>query len=111
MNGAVETLELIGAWLAELPAAEPSLWLALAFGLFALGMLWLSSVRRRVAVAAPRAGGADKLEFCGAGALAMENKDQYAVLMRVALLSSMEAAYTTRNLGFRCAQDDRGDAQ
>lgn len=56
-------------------------------------------------------GGADKLKFCGAGALAMENKDQYAVLMRVALLSSMEAAYTTRNLGFRCAHDDRRDAQ
>lgn len=56
-------------------------------------------------------GGADKLKFCGAGALAMENKEQYAVLMRVALLSSMEAAYSTRNLGFRCAQDDRSDAR
>ena len=56
-------------------------------------------------------GGADKLKFCGAGALAMENKDQYAVLMRVALLTSMEAAYTTRNLGFRCAKDVERNAQ
>ena len=56
-------------------------------------------------------GGADKLRFCGAGALTMQNKDQYAVLMRVALLSSMEAAHTTRNLGFRCARDDESDAQ
>ena len=50
-------------------------------------------------------GGADKLKFCGAGALTMQQKEQYAVLMRVAMLSSLEAAYTTRNLGFRCARD------
>lgn len=50
-------------------------------------------------------GGADKLKFCGAGALSMEQKENYAVLMRVALLSSLEARYTTRNLGFRCARD------
>lgn len=50
-------------------------------------------------------GGADKLQFCGAGALSMEQKENYAVLMRVALLSSLEARYTTRNLGFRCAKD------
>lgn len=47
--------------------------------------------------------GADKLKFCGAGALSMEQKENYALLMRVALLSSLEARYTTRNLGFRCA--------
>lgn len=50
-------------------------------------------------------GGADKVKFCGAGALSMEQKENYAVLMRVAMLSSLEAAYTTRNLGFRCAAD------
>jgi formylglycine-generating enzyme required for sulfatase activity len=50
-------------------------------------------------------GGADVLKFCGAGALSMEKKENYAVLMRVALLSSLEARYTTRNLGFRCASD------
>ncbi len=48
-------------------------------------------------------GDADKLKFCGAGALSAENRDEYAVLMRVALLSSLEARYTTANLGFRCA--------
>ena len=49
-------------------------------------------------------GGADQLQFCGAGAITMEEKENYAVLMRVAMLSSLEAAYTTRNLGFRCAR-------
>ena len=50
-------------------------------------------------------GGADKLKFCGASAISMEQKENYAVLMRVAMLSSMEADYTTRDLGFRCAYD------
>jgi formylglycine-generating enzyme required for sulfatase activity len=50
-------------------------------------------------------GSLDKLEFCGAGALTMEQKEQYAVLMRIAMLSSLEANYTTRNMGFRCAKD------
>jgi sulfatase modifying factor 1 len=49
-------------------------------------------------------GGADQLQFCGAGAISMEEKENYAVLMRVALLSALEARYTTRNLGFRCAR-------
>ncbi len=49
-------------------------------------------------------GGADALQFCGAGAITMEEKENYAVLMRVAMLSSLEASYTTRNLGFRCAR-------
>ena len=50
-------------------------------------------------------GGADQLQFCGAGAISMEEKENYAVLMRVALLSALEARYTTRNLGFRCARE------
>jgi formylglycine-generating enzyme required for sulfatase activity len=50
-------------------------------------------------------GSLDKLEFCGAGALSLEQKENYAVLMRVAFLSSLQASYTTRNLGFRCARD------
>ncbi|MGV8930940.1 MAG: formylglycine-generating enzyme family protein [Luteimonas sp.] len=49
-------------------------------------------------------GDADKFKFCGAGALSMDDRDNYAVLMRVALLSSLEARDTTANLGFRCAR-------
>lgn len=49
-------------------------------------------------------GGADELLFCGAGAITMEQKENFATLMRVAMLSALEARYTTRNLGFRCAR-------
>ncbi|MEO8063548.1 MAG: formylglycine-generating enzyme family protein [Pseudomonadota bacterium] len=50
-------------------------------------------------------GGADKTKFCGEGALSTTDRDNYAVLMRIAFLSSLEAGYTTANLGFRCATD------
>ena len=50
-------------------------------------------------------GSADNLKFCGAGAVSMEQKENYAVLMRVAMLSSLEANSPTRDLGFRCAYD------
>ena len=50
-------------------------------------------------------GDPDLLKFCGSGALTLEQKENYAVLMRVAMLSSLQARYTTANLGFRCAKD------
>jgi formylglycine-generating enzyme len=50
-------------------------------------------------------GDADKMKFCGAGALSMGDRENYAVLMRVAMLSSLEARDTTNSLGFRCAKD------
>ena len=50
-------------------------------------------------------GDADAMRFCGAGALSMDDRDNYAVLMRVAMLSSLQAESTTINLGFRCAKD------
>lgn len=50
-------------------------------------------------------GDADTAEYCGAGALSMDDRENYAVMMRVALLSSLQAQDTTRNLGFRCARD------
>jgi formylglycine-generating enzyme len=50
--------------------------------------------------------GADKFKFCGAGAITMEQKENYATLMRVAMLSSLKATDTTVNLGFRCAKSD-----
>jgi formylglycine-generating enzyme required for sulfatase activity len=47
----------------------------------------------------------DTLRFCGPGALTMEEKENYATLMRVAMLSSMQARYTGATMGFRCATD------
>jgi len=46
----------------------------------------------------------DKLKFCGAGAISLKQRENYAVLMRVALLSSLKAADSTASLGFRCAK-------
>lgn len=50
-------------------------------------------------------GDADTARFCGAGALSMDDRENYAVLMRVAMLSSLAARDTTTSLGFRCARD------
>ena len=50
-------------------------------------------------------GDPDLAKYCGAGALSVADRENYAVLMRVAMLSSLRASYTVRNLGFRCAQD------
>lgn len=49
-------------------------------------------------------GDADKGKFCGAGALSMRDRENYAVLMRVAMLSALAGADATANLGFRCAR-------
>jgi len=49
-------------------------------------------------------GDADRMRFCGAGALSMRDRENYAVLMRIALLSSLSARDVTSSLGFRCAR-------
>ncbi|HEY0939719.1 MAG TPA: formylglycine-generating enzyme family protein [Steroidobacter sp.] len=45
----------------------------------------------------------DLMRFCGEGALTMEQKENYATLMRIAMLSSMKASYTSATMGLRCA--------
>lgn len=49
-------------------------------------------------------GDPERVKFCGAGAISIVGRDSYAVLMRVALLSSLNAADSTTHLGFRCAR-------
>ncbi len=48
-------------------------------------------------------GDPDTKRFCGSGAVTMEQKENYAMLMRIATLSSMQASYTSSSMGFRCA--------
>jgi formylglycine-generating enzyme required for sulfatase activity len=55
-------------------------------------------------------GDPDLLKFCGAGAVSMQDRDHYAVLMRIAMLSSLQAADVTGNLGFRCVRPAAGSA-
>lgn len=47
------------------------------------------------------------MRFCGEGALTMEQKENYATLMRIAMLSSMKANYTSATMGLRCASQER----
>src|SRR5690242_18202166 len=62
---------------------------------------WMADVNAMMTSADSREqDGADKLKFCGAGAITMEQKEIYATLMRVAMLSSLKATDTTANLGF-----------
>jgi formylglycine-generating enzyme len=49
-------------------------------------------------------GDPDTLKFCGAGALSATDRENYPVLMRIAMLSSLSASSTNRNLGFRCVK-------
>jgi len=48
---------------------------------------------------------ADPEKFCGSGALNVQQKENYAVLMRIAMLGSLRAADTGHIVGFRCARD------
>jgi formylglycine-generating enzyme required for sulfatase activity len=50
---------------------------------------------------------ADPEKFCGSGAQNLQQKENYAVLMRIALLGSLQASDTGHALGFRCARDLR----
>lgn len=55
-------------------------------------------------------GDPDLRKYCGAGAIEVGERENYALQMRLAMLSSLQAAYTTGNLGFRCVkplQDER----
>ncbi|MEP7207744.1 MAG: formylglycine-generating enzyme family protein [Casimicrobiaceae bacterium] len=50
-------------------------------------------------------GDPDRARFCGAGALSVSDREQYAVMMRVALLSSLDGSDSTTSLGFRCVRE------
>lgn len=51
------------------------------------------------------AGQAKLLEYCGGAALSLADKENYAVLMRLALLGAMDARRGGNYLGFRCVRD------
>jgi formylglycine-generating enzyme len=45
-----------------------------------------------------------QLETCGAASLSLGDKENYAILMRIALLAALNASDTVNTLGFRCAK-------
>jgi formylglycine-generating enzyme len=50
-------------------------------------------------------GDPNRNRFCGSGAIDLEQKENYAMMMRIAMLSSMKASYSSNSMGFRCATD------
>jgi sulfatase modifying factor 1 len=56
-------------------------------------------------------GDPDQLQYCGAGAISLQDRDNYAVLMRIALLSSLNGKDTTDSLGFRCARSTETESK
>ena len=48
---------------------------------------------------------ASSVRFCGGSSLGAADPSDYASFMRYAMRESLKAAYTTGNLGFRCASD------
>jgi formylglycine-generating enzyme required for sulfatase activity len=68
---------------------------------------WVEDFNGTLVAADAREGGdAEQDRFCGSGALSAADVDDYASFMRIAFRSSLEARYTTANLGFRCARDE-----
>lgn len=49
--------------------------------------------------------GLDRQLFCGAGAVGAKDVENFPAFMRYGFRSSLKAAYTVHNLGFRCAKD------
>lgn len=49
----------------------------------------------------------DKNLFCGSGSVNATDLMNYAAFMRYAFRGSLKARYTTKNLGFRCADDKK----
>jgi len=49
--------------------------------------------------------GIDRQLFCGAGAMDASLRDDFPAYLRYGFRSSLKAAYTVHNLGFRCAFD------
>jgi sulfatase modifying factor 1 len=93
-----------GARLATVGRGTPNYW-----GVFDLnGLVWewvLDFNSTQVSGDSRTGASADRMQFCGAGALAAGDKQDYASFMRLAFRGSLEARYTTSALGFRCARD------
>jgi len=67
---------------------------------------WVEDFNGLFVDADSRAGGGKRqLGFCGAGAVSLADRRNYAVLMRVALLAALESNQDGARLGFRCARD------
>lgn len=60
---------------------------------------------------ARKGGNSDNNLFCGASSIGATDLMNYAAFMRYAFRSSLKGRYTSRNLGFRCADDVKENIQ
>ena len=77
------------------------------------GLVWEWTLDFNSALVSGESRGDASLErslYCGSGASNAADFTDYAAFMRFAYRSSLEASYTTANLGFRCACDEDGAA-
>lgn len=81
--------------------------LANGFGIYDLSGLiweWTSDFNSLVTASDPR-DSARGSSFCGGGGLNTSNPRDYAAFMRYTYRTSLQGAFTGKNLGFRCAKD------
>ncbi len=104
--------ETILGWYAKpstTPLADVGQTPANAYGvqdLHGLAWEWVEDIAALLVVDDKRDPGArGELKFCGGGSLNLRDPANFIVSMRLALLSSLQAADSTANLGFRCARD------
>ena len=79
------------------------------FGIFDLQGLvweWTSDFNSSIMTGDARGDtGLDRQLFCGAGSAGAKDTANFPAFMRYGFRSSLKAAYTVHNLGFRCAKD------
>lgn len=67
---------------------------------------WVEDFNGLFVTADSRAQGEQKtLETCGSAALSLDDRENYAILMRIAMLAALSARDAVRTVGFRCARD------
>ncbi|MTV41288.1 SUMF1/EgtB/PvdO family nonheme iron enzyme [Duganella radicis] len=105
-------LSAILRWYADAGKAPPGRVAAAAANYYGIHDLhglvweWVEDYSGLFVNADSRATGEQKqLDYCGGAAVSLADRRNYAILMRLALLSAMEARQDGANLGFRCARD------
>lgn len=88
----------------DVAAGKPNFWGI--YDMHGLSWEWVYDFGASLVAADSREkGGAEQSRFCGASGADTSNPSDYAAFMRVAFRSSLQAAFTTARLGFRCAAD------
>ncbi len=72
---------------------------------------WVDNFSESIMSGDSRGGSSTESLFCGGAALKAKDPKMYATFMRFAFRSSLNARYTSVNLGFRCVRDMDGGGE